>query len=501
MMTDYTACHTNTQSTQPITQLPKRHNTHTVVIGLGVSGLSAVNYLHAHNIPVTVVDMHIPKLADKLPKDTKTHFGDICADILLTAELIVISPGINPNHDSITKARQAGIDIVSDVQLFIDECHARHIDIVAITGSNAKSTVTTLVGQMFKDAGQKVGVGGNLGVPALDLLQDDIDVAVLELSSFQLEGIDNLSAKVATILNLSADHLDRHGDMPTYLAQKLKIFDNATTAIINADDKPLQIACVNYIKQNKHTDLVFVSQDDHSPTQNNTSQNNTDQNQDVATADFYITQNNTEQNNSTSQLVLTYQDKPLLTHDTLKIKGKHNLVNALFALAIGRACQLDMTNMIATLQDFAGLDHRCQFVKTVGNKDYFNDSKGTNVGATIAAINGLGQVYGDNSLAVILGGQAKGQDFGELVPLLAQYADSIYLIGEDASKIRSDLTNFGLLTFDVVVIDSTTLQNAIDQAKNSTAKAVLLSPACASFDQFTGFANRGQIFVDLVCAL
>lgn len=495
MMTDYTACHTNTQSTQPITQLPKRHNTHTVVIGLGVSGLSAVNYLHAHNIPVTVVDMHIPKLADKLPKDTKTHFGDICADILLTAELIVISPGVNPNHDSITKARQAGIDIVSDVQLFIDECHAKNIDIVAITGSNAKSTVTTLVGQMFKDAGQKVGVGGNLGVPALDLLQDDIDVAVLELSSFQLEGIDNLSAKVATILNLSADHLDRHGDMHTYLAQKLKIFDNATTAIINADDKYLQNACVNYIKQNKHTDLIFVSQDNY----------NTAQNQDTAAADFYITQNNTQnnakQNNSTNQLVLTYQDKPLLTHDTLKIKGKHNLVNALFALAIGRACQLDMTNMIATLQDFAGLDHRCQFVKTVGNKDYFNDSKGTNVGATIAAINGLGQVYGDNSLAVILGGQAKGQDFGELVPLLAQYADSIYLIGEDTPKIRSDLTNFGLLTFDVVVIDSTTLQNAIDQAKNSTAKAVLLSPACASFDQFTGFANRGQIFVDLVCGL
>lgn len=495
MMTDYTACHTNTQSTQPITQLPKRHNTHTVVIGLGVSGLSAVNYLHAHNIPVTVVDMHIPKLADKLPKDTKTHFGDICADILLTAELIVISPGVNSNHDSITKARQAGIDIVSDVQLFIDECHARHIDIVAITGSNAKSTVTTLVGQMFKDAGQKVGVGGNLGVPALDLLQDDIDVAVLELSSFQLEGIDNLSAKVATILNLSADHLDRHGDMPTYLAQKLKIFDNATTAVINVDDKPLQIACVNYIKQNKHTDLIFVSQNNY----------NTAQNQDTAAADFYITQNNTQnnakQNNSTNQLVLTYQDKPLLTHDTLKIKGKHNLVNALFALAIGQACQLDMTNMIATLQDFAGLDHRCQFVKTVGDKDYFNDSKGTNVGATIAAINGLGQVYGDNSLAVILGGQAKGQDFGELVPLLAQYADSIYLIGEDASKIRSDLTNFGLLTFDVVVIDSITLQNAIDQAKNSTAKAVLLSPACASFDQFTGFVNRGQTFVDLVRAL
>lgn len=450
---------------------PKRHNNHTVVIGLGVSGLSAVNYLHAHQIPVTVVDMNRPPLADKLPDGIKSDFGRIDSDILQTAELIVISPGVDPSHDSIVQARQRGIPIISDVQLFIDECHAKGIKIVAITGSNAKSTVTTLVGQMAKDAGQKVGVGGNIGVPALDLLADDIALAVLELSSFQLEGIDTLCADVATILNLSADHLDRHGDMTNYLNVKLGILNKAKNIIVGRDDGDLYHACMAYIANySQCAKLATISSHDN-------------------TADFYIQQ-------TPSQITLQQGDHTLITHDKLWLKGKHNLTNALFALAIGQALGFEMAGMLSTLQRFEGLAHRCQFVKTIAQKDYFNDSKGTNVGATLAAIDGLGQVYGKESLAVILGGQAKGQSFGELAFLLDDYADSIYLIGQDAHKIQNDLVGLS-----VPIVNCDTLANAVQQASQSCAKAVLLSPACASFDQFAGFAHRGECFVGLVSSL
>ncbi len=186
-------------------------------------------------------------MAHALPKGVAYDFGRISADILLASELIVISPGVNPMHDSIEKARKAGIPIVSDVQLFVNECHARAIKIVAITGSNAKSTVTTLVGQMARDAGISVGVGGNLGTPALDLLNEDIALAVLELSSFQLEAITQLNAQAVTILNLSEDHLDRHGDMTGYLAAKLPILQGAQVAVLNHNDVALKTACLDYL--------------------------------------------------------------------------------------------------------------------------------------------------------------------------------------------------------------------------------------------------------------
>ncbi len=447
-----------------------------VVVGLGASGLSAVRYLTKLGLTVKVCDEGSPKLADKLPSGVATSFGGLDETWLVSATGIVISPGVNPNHPAISQAKKAGVPIVSDIQLFADECHKQGIEMVAITGSNAKSTVTTLVGQMAQDAGVAVGVGGNLGTPALDLLDNKISLAVLELSSFQLEGVRDLGAKVATILNLSADHLDRHGTMQGYLDEKLKIFDKAQSAVLYGDDPALLMACEQRLaSQPNQVGSVQVSAN--APSVNA-----------ARGDDFGLVWQD--------EVLWLAQGQTLLVRaDELYIKGQHNLTNALFALALGYQAGLPMTSMLTTLKAFKGLPHRCQYVKKVGNSDYFNDSKGTNVGATVAAIVGLGAVYGQGSLVVILGGQAKGQNFGELAPLLNRYGASVLTIGVDAPSIAQDLQNAGLA---IELVACQTLDNAVKVANAQNAPCVLLSPACASFDQFTGFVNRGEVFVELV---
>lgn len=234
------------------------------VIGLGGSGLSAVNFLVKQGHCVSVTDGNFPSLADKLPVGVATYFGGIDADVLSNADKIVISPGIDPTTPAIARAIEQGVRVVSDVQVFIETLKERdahtgtHTPIVAITGSNAKSTVTTLVGLMAKQAGKTVGVGGNIGTPALDLLEiEGMDMVVLELSSFQLEMMTQLGADVATILNLSADHLDRHGDMAGYLAQKLRIFDDAQQAVVWLDDKELARICIAHLP--KTTQMISTS--------------------------------------------------------------------------------------------------------------------------------------------------------------------------------------------------------------------------------------------------
>lgn len=452
-----------------------------VVVGLGGSGLSAVKFLVAQGHAVTVVDENPkPALADKLPKSVATIFGEIGAQTLLSAECVVISPGIDPAIDAVVAAKAAQIPVISDVQLFIDTLRRRDKEqgvktpVVAITGSNAKSTVTTLVGEMAKQAGKVVGVGGNIGTPALELLEiADMDMVVLELSSFQLEHITGLGAQAATILNLSADHLDRHGDMANYLALKLRIFDKADQMVVCVDDPSLMVACQNANISAKVIktcgQIVDASSDD----------------------DFYLLRQN-------EQILLCHQNDVLVSADDLLIKGKHNLLNALSALALGFAVGLDKDAMLMALKAFAGLPHRCQFVAQVGDKAYFNDSKGTNIGSTLAALDGLGAIYGEHSLALIVGGQSKGQDFAELTVLADKYADSIYLIGQDKALIEEKLAQ--KITLDRL-IDADTLAVATMLASQSAAKAVLLSPACASFDQFKGYHDRGEQFMALVKSL
>ena len=343
-----------------------------VVIGLGGSGLSVAKFLVAKGHTVTVTDENIkPKLADKLPKEVLTSFGAIDGEKLIKADVIVISPGINPQIAEVANAKGAGVPVVSDVWLFVQALQQRDVQagkktpIVAITGSNAKSTVTTLVGEMAKQAGKTVGVGGNIGTPALDLLEiANLDMVVLELSSFQLEHIEKLGASVATILNLSADHLDRHGDMAGYLAQKLRIFDQAASAVICLDDENLANSCQEtFANIGQSVDAITTSGQIGNPRQ----------------ADFYLSEEN-------QQIYLNYQGQQLLSANELLIRGKHNLLNALSALALGQSVNLPMESMLSVLRTFRGLPHRCEFVANSLGKDYYNDSKGTNIGSTIAAI-------------------------------------------------------------------------------------------------------------------
>lgn len=454
-----------------------------VVIGLGGSGLSAVNFLLSCGHRVTVVDEQpAPSLAPKLPQGVQTSFGGIDEQVLRSAQKIIISPGVDPRHAAIAAAKAAGISVVSDVQLFVDALRERDAatgkatPIVAITGSNAKSTVTTLVGEMAKKAGKIVGVGGNIGTPALELLAiEGMDLAVLELSSFQLEHISHLGAAVATILNISPDHLDRHGDMKGYLAQKLRIFDDAWAAVVCMDDADLQSVCQSVLSDQGMPDAKVIMTCGTIDTD--------------CRADFCLV-------TSLDKIWLCHQGEHLLSADELFIKGKHNLLNALSALALGRAVGLDMPSMLDALKAFKGLPHRCEYVKDVANRAYFNDSKGTNIGSTLAAIDGLGAVYGKRSLALILGGLGKGQDFSELAEAVDTYADGVYLIGADAAAIEQGLATKPSLVLRLHHVG--TMQAAIDAASQSTAKAVLLSPACASFDQFASYGDRGDKFVAMV---
>lgn len=458
------------------------------VIGLGGSGLSAVQFLVNQGHTVAVTDGNFPPLADKLPSGVVTYFGGIHADVLLASDRVVISPGIDPTTPAIAQAIEQGVSVVSDVQVFIENLKERdtdngtHTPIVAITGSNAKSTVTTLVGLMAEKSGKTVGVGGNIGTPALDLLNiDGMDMAVLELSSFQLEMMSGLGADVATILNLSADHLDRHGDMAGYLAQKLRIFDNAKNAVVWLDDKELARTCIAHLP--KHAQMISTSGEIG----------------EGFSADFCLKGECDDNSENGETIWLCHNGDKLLSSDEILIKGKHNLLNALSALALGSAVGLDMNAMLDVLRTFMGLPHRCEYVADVGGKVYFNDSKGTNIGATLSAIDGLGAVYGEQSLALILGGQGKGQDFAELIPFAEQFADSIYLIGQDADLIQKTLANSPDLA--TKMTQAGTLEKAVKLASQSSAKVVLLSPACASLDQFKSYNERGERFIVLVKAL
>ena len=466
------------QSMPSASSMIQRGNGLQVVVGLGKSGLSAVNYLHALGYPVAVTDAGLPKLAEHLPTDIVTKFGALDGELLAVADRIIISPGIDPYLPVFDGARAKKIAIVSDLQLFHEVAKQRHIPIIAITGSNAKSTVTTLVGEMVKNAGFKVGVGGNLGTPALDLLLEPIQMAVLELSSFQLQTTTNLAAKVATVLNMSPDHLDRHGNMLGYHQAKHRIFQGVQSIVVNREDllsRPLVA-----------DDMPTISFGSNAP----------DMNQYGLIKD------------SDGEIWLARGRERLLNEKDVPIKGEHNLMNALSALAIGELAGLPLESMLTTLKNFVGLPHRCEFITTTHQLDCFDDSKGTNIGSTIAAILGLGKVYAPKGkkLAVILGGQGKGQNFAELAKPLMEYAQVVYFIGEDADKIVADLASAGLDSHNsagIVLTECQTLEQAVKQAwqDQSTFPALgvlLLSPACASFDQFSGYVERGQVFQRLV---
>jgi UDP-N-acetylmuramoylalanine--D-glutamate ligase len=435
-----------------------------VVAGLGISGVAAVNFLYEKGYRVAVTDSREnPPGHDKIPADVQQIFGHLDEDLLLQAEEIVISPGLDPKIPEIQAAIQQGIPVVSEIQILR---RATDKPIVAITGSNAKSTVTTLVGLMAKEAGVKVAVGGNLGRPALDLTKDDPELYVLELSSFQLETTSNLNADVAVVLNMSEDHLDRHGDMMGYHAAKHRIFQAVKKVVFNRDDS-----------------LTRPLVPDTIPMQS-FGLNAPDMNQ-------YGVLKDTD-----GTIWLARGRERLLKSTDMYIQGTHNVANALACLALGEAIGLPLDKMLETLKTFKGLEHRCEFVKELHGVRYYNDSKGTNIGATLAAIDGLGaaiEVKG-GKVAIILGGQGKGQDFTALRLSLEKYAKVAVLIGEDRTLIETAIQG----TTELLHAES--LQEAVELCQKNTHEndVVLLSPACASFDMFTGYVQRGHQFVAIV---
>ena len=435
-----------------------------VVAGLGISGVSAVNFLHEQGYRVAVTDSRdVPPGHDKIPTEVQTRFGQFDQELLLQAEEIIISPGLDPKLPEIQAAIAKGIPVISEIQILR---RASDKPIVAITGSNAKSTVTTLIGLMAQQAGVKVAVGGNLGRPALDLTHDDPDVYILELSSFQLETTSHLNAAVAVVLNVSEDHLDRHGDMFGYHTAKHRIFQGVKKVVYNRDDSltrplvpdvtPMQSFGLNAPDLNQYG---ILREDD-------------------------------------GTIWLARGRERLLKSSEMYIQGTHNVANALACLALGEAIGLPLEKMLETLKIFKGLEHRCEFVKEVQHVRYYNDSKGTNIGATLAALDGLGaaiEVQG-GKVAIILGGQGKGQDFTALRNSLQKYAKVAVLIGEDRPVIEKAIEGTTTL------LHAESLQEAVALCQQNTHvhDVVLLSPACASFDMFTGYPERGHRFVEYV---
>lgn len=433
-----------------------------LIVGLGQTGLSCARFLAQHALGVVVMDTReqppaLTTLQHEFPQ-VLVKTGGLDPDWLLKADMIVLSPGVDPRLPEIRAAREAGIEIVGDVELFARYANA---PIVAVTGSNGKSTVTTLLSLMAQLAGKNVLTGGNLGTPALDLLAEEApDFYIVELSSFQLETVTSLNAFAAVVLNVSPDHLDRYDSVADYQQAKRKVFNGDGVMVINRDDPIVSAMAITGRNQ-----IGFSLQASKG-------------------VDFGLLEDN-------GKTWLAEGEYPLLAVDQMKIVGKHNQANALAALALGSAMALPMPAMLSALQEFKGLPHRCRLVRTLNEVSWFNDSKATNVGACMAAIEGLAD---RGMIVLIAGGVGKGQDFSELTPSLQHAVRAVVMIGEAAAQIAA------AIPAGVMQINAKDMNDAVQQAQQAAQPGdnVLLSPACASFDMFSGYAERGEVFEQAV---
>lgn len=440
-----------------------------IVIGLGITGLSCVRFLKSLGHAVVVMDTRLnppglPTLRTEFP-DVEVELGGLNAERLGRARSCIVSPGVSLKEPAIQFCIQQGVMVMGDIELFARVAEA---PIIAITGSNGKSTVTALVGELIKAAGLRVAVGGNIGTPALDLLSAQAivpDYYVLELSSFQLETTYSLCPKIGVILNISADHLDRYDSLQEYIAAKQRIYHGCEFLLMNRD-QPITH------KKRDITGIVYTF-GEKSPT--------------AESLEYGLI-------TTPESTYLAQGEQKLFDVKDLRIKGRHNWMNALVALAMGRLLQLPMTDISRGLRDFPGLPHRCQWVMQSSGVDWYNDSKGTNVGASLAAIEGLGEAMLDKGkLILIAGGRGKSADFAPLRMPIQQYVRTVILMGEDADKIAAILPELPTLRAD-------SLEQAILFARQNaqSGDAVLLSPACASFDMFDHFVHRGEQFMFLV---
>ena len=432
-----------------------------LVLGLGATGLSIARYLHrSAGDPLFFDTRKQPPGIDELGAlwpDAELLLGEV--QLPAGVDRIIASPGIADSHPLLANARQQNIEIVSDIELFAREARA---PFAAVTGSNGKSTVTTLLYHMCRAGGRNALAGGNLGEPALDLLERPVpDIYVLELSSFQLQRTQTLPAAVAVLLNVSPDHLDWHSSAAEYRRSKYRIFREAQAAVINRADAE---AC----RQSASLDRVISFGSDTPDS-----------------GQFGLRIEN-------GATYLARGEKLLFAVNDLAMVGAHNQLNALAALAAGELLGLSMPAMLQVIAEFPGLPHRMQFVARVGGVDYINDSKATNVAAAVASINSI-----DGSLVLIAGGDGKDGDFQDLAAAVDGKLRAAVLIGADAEKIALALDTVMPVHF------AADLRAAVTAAATyaESGDSVLLAPACASFDQFKNYGERGDVFAEAVGAL
>lgn len=436
-----------------------------VIVGLGKTGLSCVRYFSKQSLNIAVTDSRLepPELASLNNEfvSVPAYLGEIKKEVLLAAEQVVLSPGVSQQEDSIKQAIAKGIPVVGDVELF---CQQANAPIIAISGSNGKSTVTTLVAEMTSNASLKTCVGGNLGTPVLDLLNEPTpDVYVLELSSFQLETTFSLNAHASAVLNVSPDHMDRYASLEEYASAKNKIYSGQGVMVINKDD-----AIVNAMTDASRKSISFSLD---KPQDNN----------------FGLIK-------EAGDVFLGQGKEKIINQNELLIKGEHNMANVLAAMALADSINVSKQAMIETLKTFRGLEHRCQLVKTINNIHWYNDSKATNVGACVASIKGLCET---GKIILIAGGDSKGADLSGLKPIVKQYVKKVLLLGVDANKIKN------VIGSDVSCEFVSDMDEAVVKANECavSGEQVVLAPACASLDMYKNYQERGDVFVKAVNAL
>ncbi|MDI6748830.1 MAG: UDP-N-acetylmuramoyl-L-alanine--D-glutamate ligase [Rhodocyclaceae bacterium] len=448
---------------------------HVLILGLGESGLAAARWCDRQGARLRIADTRTnPPGLDALQcrlASAEFRAGEFDKTLLDGIDLVVLSPGLSPGMLVVIHARARGIPVVGEIELFAQALRAlaQHVPVIAITGTNGKTTTTALTGHLLAASGRTVGVAGNISPAALDALMDFQDQGalpeawVLELSSFQLETTETLDATAATVLNVSDDHFDRYIDLEDYASAKARIFRGTGTQVLNRDDPRVKRMAIPGRK------LITFGLD--APADAN---------------DFGLRENRNEP-------WLVQGDRFLLPVGALPLAGLHNAANVLAALALCTAIGLEPVKLLPALRTFRGLPHRVEKVTTIGGVTFYDDSKGTNVGATVAALRGLG-----TKSVVILGGDGKGQDFSQLVPAVAQHARAVVLIGRDAPLIEQAIAGCG-----VPLRNATDMADAVRTAARlaQTGDAVLLSPACASFDMFKNYAHRAEVFRAAVAEL
>ena len=428
---------------------------YTLVVGLGKTGLSVVRHLRARGETVVVADSRdIPPGITGLKgefADVQCETGLFDMSLFKNAKRIVASPGVALSEPALVEAKDNHVEIMGDIDLFAECIDA---PVVAITGSNGKSTVTELVTQMAERAGVEAVACGNIGLPVLDALDESVGLYVIELSSFQLETLHRLPMKSAVVLNVTADHLDRYDSLASYAASKQRIYRNAETCVINLDDKRAKdtglVGCEHLGFTLGAPDVdVFGIESDH----------------------------------------ICFAHQALIAVDEVRIKGQHNIQNAMAALAIGKSAGLSFDTMVDTLKTFEGLPHRMQFVAAVDGVDWINDSKATNVGATIASLTGLAGKH-----VLIAGGMAKDADFSPLHDVVRAHCRAVVLFGRDAVQIEN------VMPAGVSVERADDMSGAVTAAARLAHRGdnVILAPACASFDMFDSFEHRGEVFMQAV---